>query len=320
MSMLGAALVALSTFTPVAFAQPYPSKPLRLILPDGTGGPADLRARQIGARMSDTLGQPVVIDNRPGGNMIIGAEAAAKSAADGYTLFLGNVVTHSLNPWLFRNLPYRPNQDFEPITLVSAGPLIIVVNPQVPAKTLAELVELAKLRPKQLDYATLGRGTVTHLVMERLGVLAGVQFVPVPYKATGAFIQDVVAGHLPIALNYWSIVGPYVKSGRLRALAVASPRRLTVVPELPTTAEAGFPGVEGPAWQGIFVPAGTPKPIVVRLHAAVAEALNSPEIRNHIIETGGEVGGNTPEQFAAMIRSDQAHWKTMIADAKIPPE
>jgi tripartite-type tricarboxylate transporter receptor subunit TctC len=130
----------------------------------------------------------------------------------------------------------------------------------------------------------------------------------------------VVAGHLPIALNYWSIVGPYVKNGRLRALAVASPRRLAVVPELPTTAEAGFPGVEGHAWQGIFVPAGTPKPIVARLHAALAEALNSPEIKNQIIETGAEVGGNSPEQFAAMIRTDQAHWKTMIADAKIPPE
>jgi tripartite-type tricarboxylate transporter receptor subunit TctC len=301
-------------------AQPFPSKPLRFILADGAGGPTDLRARQIGARLSEYLGQPVVIDNRPGGNMMIAAEAAAKAPADGYTLFMGNVVTHSLNPWLFRTLPYRPNQDFAPITMVSAGPLILVVNPQVPAHSMAELVAYARAQPGNVHYATLGRGTPTHLAMERLNVQSGVQLVPVVYKSTGTFVQDLIGGHVPVALNFWSIIGPHVKSGKLRALAVLAPRRLEAARDIPTTAEAGFPGIEAHAWQGVFVPAATPKQIIARLHEQIVRALNSPEIRNHIIETGAELGGNTPEEFEAMIRADQAMWKTAIAEAKISAE
>lgn len=303
-----------------AFSQSYPGKPVRLIVPDGPGGPSDLRSRQLAAKLSETLGQPVIVDNRPGGSMIIGAEAAAKAPPDGYTLLMGNIVTHSLNPLLFKSLPYRPAQDFIPVTMVSAGPLVLVVNPQVQAKSLGELIASAKARPEQIQYGILGRGSPGHLLVERLTAASGARFVAVPYKSTGTFIQDLLGGHLPMALNYWSIVGPHVKSGKLRALAVASSRRLEVAPEIPTFAEAGVAGIEGYGWQGIFVPAGTPRPIVVKLQSEIARALNAPEIRSAIIETGAEPGGNSPEQFAAMIVADQERWKKAAAEAGIAPE
>jgi tripartite-type tricarboxylate transporter receptor subunit TctC len=303
-----------------AFAQAYPSKPVRLIVADGPGGPSDLRARQLGVKLGEGLGQAVVIDNRPGGSMIIAAEAAARAPADGYTLFLGNLITHSINPLLFKTLPYRADRDFIPVTLVSAGVLVVVVNPKVQASTLRELIALAKARPDQIQYGALGRGTPQHLVMEQVKVVTGAQFVFVPYKSTGTVIQDVVGGHLPMGLNFWSIVGPLVKSGKLRALAVASPRRLEVAPEIPTFAEAGVPGVEGSGWQGIFVPAGTPAAVIAKLHAEIARALKLPEIRNSIVETGAEVGGNSPEEFASMIRADQERWKKAAMAAGITPE
>jgi tripartite-type tricarboxylate transporter receptor subunit TctC len=303
-----------------AFAQTYPSKPVRLIVADGPGGPSDLRARQLGVKLGEGLGQAVVIDNRPGGSMIIAAEAAARAPADGYTLFLGNLITHSINPLLFKTLPYRADRDFIPVTLVSAGVLVVVVNPKVQASTLRELIALAKARPDQIQYGALGRGTPQHLVMEQVKVVTGAQFVFVPYKSTGTVIQDVVGGHLPMGLNFWSIVGPLVKSGKLRALAVASPRRLEVAPEIPTFAEAGVPGVEGSGWQGIFVPAGTPAAVIAKLHAEIARALKLPEIRNSIVETGAEVGGNSPEEFASMIRADQERWKKAAMAAGITPE
>src|SRR5437773_975333 len=303
-----------------AIGQSYPSKPLRFIIADGAGGPADLRARQIGAKLAEFLGQPVVIDNRPGGSMIIAAEAAAKAAPDGYTLFLGNGVTHSLNPLTFKSLPYRPDQDFVPVTLISAGPLILVVHAQVPARTLGELVEIGKSRPDQLQYAMTGRGSPGHLVMEQLKAVTGAQFLAVPYKSTGTMIQDLVGGHMPMTLNYWSIVGPHVRSGKMRALAVAASRRLDAAREIPTFAEAGVPGVEGGGWQGIFVPAGTPKPIVERIYRETVRVLNIPEIRSQLIDTGAEIGGNTPEQFAAMIRADQERSKKAAALAGLSPE
>jgi len=261
-----------------------------------------------------------VIDNRPGGSMIIAAEAAAKSAPDGYTLFLGNGVTHSLNPLLFKSLPYRPDRDFVPVTLITAGPLILVVHPQVPARTLAELVAHGKSKPDPLPYAMLGRGSPGHLVMEQLKAVTGVPFLAVPYKSTGSMITDVVGGHMPMTLNYWSVVGTHVRSGKMRALGVAASRRLDAAPEILTFAEAGVPGVEGGGWQGIFVPAGTPKAIIERLYSETVRVLNVPEIRSQLIETGAEIGGNSPEQFAAMIRADQERSKKAAALAGLAPE
>lgn len=315
-----AVFVSLVFFSCGVFAQTYPAKPLRLIVSDGTGSVADMRARQLGVKLTEFLGQAVVIDNRPGGNMIIGAEAAARAPADGHTLFLGNCVTHVNNPMLFRNLPYRPEEDFVPVTALSAGPLIFAVNAQLPAGNLAELVALGKTRPGQIAYGAVGRGGAAHLLMEQVKSVTGADFNLVPYKSLGTALQDVVAGHLPVFPYYWSSLLPHVKSGKVKALAVAATRRLAAAPDIPTTAEAGFPGIEGGCWQGIFVPTGTPKPVIARLREEIARVLNLPEIRNQLIETGAEVGGNTPEEFAAFIRADRVRSKKIYEVAGITPE
>jgi len=307
-------LLAIST---VSIGQTYPAKALRFIVPDGPGSVSDLRARQLGAKLSEAFPQGVVIDNRPGGSFIVGAQEAAKAAPDGYTIFLGSIVTHSLNPLLFKSLPYRPNEDFAPVTMLSAGVLVLVVNPSVPATDLKGLLDLAKSKPNTLGYGSVGLGGPTHLVMEQIKHVTGAQFLMVPYKSSGTYIQDLMGGHMPVALNYWSVLGPHVKSGKMRALAVAAPRRLEVAPDIPTFGELGVNGIEGYGWQGIFVPAGTPRALINRLQSEIARAIHSPEIRNNLIETGAEVGGNSPEEFAAMIRADQDKWRRLAAQANI---
>jgi tripartite-type tricarboxylate transporter receptor subunit TctC len=304
----------------VVHAQSYPSKPIRFIVPDAPGGSQDLRARQIAPKLSEALGQPVVIDNRPGGNAIIGAEAAAKAPADGYTIFLGNIATQSLNPLAFKTLPYRPDEDFVPVTAITSGFLVVAIGSHVGATTMSELIGLAKKEPGSIRYGGQGYGGPQHLLMEQISSASGAAFTFVPYKATGTAIQDVLGGHIAIALNYWSVVGPHVKAGKLRALAVAAGQRLAVAPEVPTLAEAGFPGIEGGAWQGVFVPVGTSPAIVARLHRELARIMALPEIRNPIIETGAEPGGNTPEDFAAFVRADREKWKKVAEKANLVPE
>ena len=315
-----AAFVCLALIAFHACAQGYPAKPLRLIVADAPGGSSDLRARQVAPKLGEALGQAVVIDNRPGGSMIIAAEMAARAAPDGYTLFLGNVVTHSLNPLVFKSLPYRADRDFVPVTLITSAPLLLAVNPQVAAATLPELVALAKARPNQFQYGGIGRGSPQYLLMEQLNAATGAQFMFVPYKSVGTSVQDVLGGHMPIGLQFWSVIGAMVKSGKLRAIAVAAPRRLEVAPDIPTFAEAGVPDVVGYGWQGIFVPAGTPAPIVQRLHAELAGVFKLQEIRNPIIETGAEPGGNTPAEFASFIRADQERSKKAADLAGLVPE
>jgi tripartite-type tricarboxylate transporter receptor subunit TctC len=315
---LHAALVTIAAFAcSMAVAQGFPNRPLKLIVPDGPGTAPDIRARQLGAKLQEVLGQPVIVDNRPGASMVIGAEAAAKATPDGYTLFLGNVVTHSVNPWLVKTLPYRPDEDFIPVTMLSAGPLVLVANPSLEARTLAELIALAKAKPNQLNYGVPGQGSTAHILMEQIKARTGAQFEAVIYKSTAQYLQDLVGGHLHFSLNFWSVVGTNVRAGKLRALAVASNRRLDVAPEIPTFAEAGLPGIEAFAWQGIFLPAGTPRELVARLQSVIVRVVNMPEIRNPIIETGGEVGGNTPEEFAAFVRADRERWKKAVADANL---
>ena len=316
----GAALVGLAMIAYQAWAQTYPAKPLRLIVADAPGGASDIRARQLAPKLGEALGQPVVIDNRPGASMLIAAEMAARAPADGYTLFLGNVVTHSLNPLLFKSLPYRPAEDFVPVTLVTIGSLVLVVNPQVKAETLPELIALAKARPNQIQYGGIGRGSPQHLVMEQVKAATGAQFLFVPYKSVGTSVQDVVGGHVPVGLQFWSVIGPLVTSGKLRAVAVAAARRLEAAPDIPTFAEAGVPDIVGYGWQGIFVPTGTPTPVVATLHTHLARVFRLQEIRNPIIETGGEPGGNTPAEFANFIRADQERWKKAAAFAGLVPE
>ena len=314
---IAVAAFALATALP-AGAQQYPARPIKLIVPDGPGSAPDTRARQIGAKLAEGLGQPVIVENRPGGSMIIGAEAAARSPADGHTLFMGNVITHSLNPHLFKSLPYRPDEDFVPVTMISAGPFIMFVNPELPVKSMAELIALARTRT--LDYGVVAQGSPAHIVMEQIKALTGARLEPVIYKATGQYVQDLIAGHIKVAMTFWSVAGAHVEAGRLRALAVASGKRLEVALDIPTFAEAGLPGFEVQGWQGIFVPAGTPAAIVRRLNAEIARVLKLPEVRAPLVDTGAEVGGNSAEEFASFVRADRARWKKAVSDSGIQPQ
>lgn len=312
-----ASLFASLALVLAAQAQPFPTKPLKLIVPDGAGSMSDVRARQVATRLGEALGQPVVIENRPGASMAIAAESAARAPPDGYTLFLGNVVTHSLNPLLLRTLSYRPEEDFTPVTMLSSGPLVLVVNAQLPANSIEELISLAKSRPGKLTYGVVGQGSIGHIVMEQVKALRDAHFELVPYKSSAQYLQDLIGGHLHVALNFWPVLGSHVKSGKLRALAVAAPLRLEAAPDVPTFAEAGLSGIEGSAWQGIMVPAGTPATIVKRLHVEIAAVLAQAEVRRSIVDNGSEVGGSTPDEFAAFIRGDRARWKKAVADARI---
>ena len=303
-----------------ACAQPYPSKPVRLIVSAGTGSTPDLRARQMSAKLAEVLAQAVVVDNRPGGNGFIAVEATKAAPSDGYTLLLGAQSIFSVNPWLFKSLPYRPDEDFAPVTLVTAGPAILVINPNVPAATLEEFLAYAKARPGKLDYATSGRGAIGLLLMEQLKLKRGVEIIPVAYKATGAELTDLMAGHIAVGFNFWSVLKPHVRSGKLRALAVANARRLVAAPEIPTFAELGHPELEGVSWTGLFVAAGTPRPVIARLHSEFARILVAPDMRDSIIDSGAEPGGNTPEEFAAFLRADRAKMGRFIRDARILPE
>jgi tripartite-type tricarboxylate transporter receptor subunit TctC len=300
--------------------QAYPNKPLRIVLAVGSGNPGDVRARQIAAKFTEVFGQNLIVDNRPGGNGFIAAEAAARAPADGYTLLLGNSQTHVYNPWLFRKLPYRDVEDFAPVTLISGGPMMLAVNPKLPARTLGELIALARVKPGEINYGIGGaRGTAT-VVMEQFKRATGVNLVGVPYKAVGADLTDAIAGQIAITLNFWAILEPVVKSGRLRVLAVAAPTRLPATPDLPTFAEAGAPGVELISWNGLFVPAGTPRVIIDRLQKGFAQILQAPAFRDELIRSGSIVGGNSPEGFASFWRADRARTGKSLADAGITPE
>jgi tripartite-type tricarboxylate transporter receptor subunit TctC len=251
--------------------------------------------------------------------MAIAAESAALAPPDGYTIFLGNVVTHSLNPFLFKKLSYNPDT-LVPVSMVSAGPLILVVHPDVPAKTIDELLAIGKSQPGKLSYAAIGNGSPGHLLMEQVKAARGADFLLVPYKSTAQYIQDQIAGHVNLSWNYWIVLGPHVKAGRLRALAVAAPKRLSSAPDIPTLEELGIRNIEGSSWQGVMVPAGTPRPIINRLHAEVVRVLNLPDIKASIVDTGSEVGGNTPEEFGAFIKADRERWRKAVADAKVEPQ
>jgi tripartite-type tricarboxylate transporter receptor subunit TctC len=314
------AAAALAALACIASAQNFPAKPVRLIVSAGPGSTPDLRARQLAAKLPDLLGQPIVVDNRPGGNGFLAAEAVARAPADGHTLLLGAQSIFAVNPWLFKSLPYRPDEDFSPVTLITAGPAILVVNPQVPAKDVAEFLALAKAQPERLTYSTSGRGAIGLLLMAQLRAQSGAQLLPVAYKATGAEIPDLMAGQISASFNFWSVLKPHVRAGKLRALAVADARRLAAAPEIPTFAELGYPNMDGISWTGIFVPAATPRPIVARLHADIARVVRLPEIRDSILESGAEPGGNTPEEFAAFVRADRARMGRMMRDAKIEPD
>ena len=296
---------------PGATAQSYPVKSIRVIsgFPPGSG--ADITARVIGARLGDALGQQVVVDNRPGAGSNIAAEIAVKSPADGYTLFIGTVA-NTINATLYSKLPFDFARDFAPVALTTAAPNVLVVHPSVPAKSVKELIALARSRPGQLNFASAGTGTAPHLSGELFNAMAGVRMVHIPYKGSPPAVTDLLAGEVALMFSPSSTVLPHVKIGRLRALAVTTATRLPSLPELPTVAESGLKGYETLTWFGFVAPARTPPAVVTRLNAEIVKVLALPDVRNLFAAQGIETLGGTPNHFASYIRDEIAKWAKVI--------
>ncbi len=293
----------------------YPTRPLRLIVPLPPGGGADLVARMVAERLSKTVGQQVLVDNRAGGGTVIGADLAAKSAPDGYTLLLGTATTHAINSSLVKKLPYDPIRDFAPISLVAVLPQIVVAHPSLPANTLPELIALARQRPGEILFASTGNGSANHLGAEMLKSVAKINMVHVPYKGAGPSVTDLLAGQTQFMFTTIPPALPHVKSNRLKALAVAHSKRSALLPQLPTTAEGGAPGVEASSWNGILARAGTAQTIITRLHTELSAIMTQPELRDRLAAAGVEPMSNTPDEFAKYIASETARYAKIIASS-----
>jgi tripartite-type tricarboxylate transporter receptor subunit TctC len=307
------ALAALLTALAPAHAQTtYPSRPVRWIVPFTPGGSADVFARPIAQKMSDSMGQQVVVDNRPGSGGVIGTEVAAKAPADGYTLMMGLTANIAVNPALYPKLPYDPLRDFAPVTLVASQPYALVVPPSLPARNAKELVALARAKPGELAYASLGSGSMGHLSGELFASMAGIKLLHVPYKTLGQAIPDLVSGQVQLLFLGVASAQSHVKSGKLRAIAVSGLKRSPAMPDVPTVSESAVKGFDVTGWYGAFVPAGTPQEIMGRLHKEIAHALSLPDIRERFSRAGAEVGGNSPREFDAFVRSEIAKWAKVV--------
>ncbi len=321
MTQLRIPAVLFLLFSSTAFSQsPWPDKPVRWIVPYAAGGFADIRARRIGIDLAKRLGQPVVIENRTGAGGVIGTDAVAKAAPDGYTIGMGNLAALAVNVSLMKKLPYDPLKDLQPVVLIERSALILTAGPALQAKTLQELIAYAKANPGKLGFGSSGVGGAHHLSGEMLKLRTGIDIVHVPYKGGAPAAADVMAGHLPMMFEMGYAAVPSVKGGKIRALAVTSTRRLPLLPDVPTMAEAGLPGFESANWQGLVVPAATPRAIVERLNREFNAILALPEQREAILSTASEVGGGTPEEFRDLIRSETAKWAEVVKAAKIQPE
>ena len=298
-----------------ALAQSYPSRPVRLVVPFPAGGTTDILARAMAEKLSGALGQQFVVDNRPGAGGNIGSDIVAKSQADGYTLLMGTVGTHAINPSLYPKMPYDHVKDFVPVVLVAGVPNVLVVNPTVPAKTVAELIALAKEKLGTINFASSGNGTSIHLSGELFKLLAGVQIAHVPYKGSAPALTDLIGGQVQIMFDNLPSALPHIKGGKLRALAVTSSKRAPALPDLPTIAESGVAGFEASSWFGILAPAATPRDIVQRINAEANKALHAPDMREKLLAQGAEAVGNSPEFFADTIRTETVKWAKVVKDS-----
>jgi tripartite-type tricarboxylate transporter receptor subunit TctC len=303
-----------------SLAQTYPSKPIRLIVPFPPGGGNDIMARTVGQKLTESTSQQVVIDNRGGAGGNIGAETAAHALPDGYTLFLGGVGSHGTNPGLQAKLPYDPVRDFAPITLIAAAPLIVVVHPSLPVKSIAELIQYAKARPGQLNFASSGTGSIAHLAPEMLIAMAKIQMTHVPYKGTGPALVDLLGGQVQLMMNSAVSMLPQIRGGKLRAIAATGARRLAALPDLPTVAESGVPGYNVASWYGMLAPAQTARAIIDKLNREVVAIMRLPELRERLAADGAEAVGNSPDEFAAYIKRELARWAAVIKGAGLRPE
>ncbi len=299
-------------------AQDYPSKPLRMIVPFPPGGVTDIVARAVAAKLAIELGQAVVVENRAGASGVIGAEAGARSPADGYTLVMGNISTLAINPVTFAKLPYDPIASFDPISMVAIQPLIVAVHPSLPVKSLSELVQYAKSQPGKLNYGTAGSSI--HLAVEFFSTTAGIKMNHIPYKGSAPALTDLIGGQVQVLFDPFSSIYPFVASGKVKALAVTTDKRSATAPTLPTVAESGYANFDVSSWQGIVVPAGTPKAVIQRLNQDLVKVLSTPEMKERFAQYSAVTAASTPEQFSSYIKEENARWQKVAIDAGVKPE
>ncbi len=300
-------------------ASGYPNRPIKIVVTFPPGGPTDMVARAVGQKLAETWGQPVVIDNRPGAGGNLGTALVAKAPPDGYTLVLSNLGPFTVSPFVYAKLPYSPVADFTPITLAATSWFFLVVNPSVAANSVKELIAIAKAKPGQLTYSSSGNATPAHLGGVLFQNVAGVSMTHVPYKGAGLSVLAVIGGEVQLAIESPPPIVPQVKAGKLRALGAARPNRSPLLPDVPTMSEAGLPGFEVGSWYGFHAPAGTPKPIIDKLHAEMVKAMNTSELRERFASVGAELVASTPAQFGAFVEHELKKWEKTIraADVKV---
>lgn len=297
-------------------AEPYPQKPVRLIVPFPPGGPVDTTARAIAQRLSETWGQQMLVDNRAGAGGIVGAEIAARAPSDGYTIFMCS-IHHSVLPSMKPNLSYNIERDFVPVSFGAMFPIILVANPSVPARSIQELIAYAKANPGKLAYGSAGNGGGTHLAGELFASMAGVEMLHIPYKGSAPAMADVVGGQVQLMFADAPTALPQIKANRVRALGVGSPKRSALAPELPTIDESGLAGYDAYSWAAVVAPAGTPKPIITKLNADIVRALSDPEIKQRLLVAGAEAMPTTPEQFGTMLKTEMTKWSQIVKTRNI---
>jgi tripartite-type tricarboxylate transporter receptor subunit TctC len=312
LSLVSVLFVLTASSEAQAQPQSYPSKPIRFVVPYPAGGPLDTVARLLAQKAGESVKQPVIVDNKPGAGGNIGADAVAKSAADGYTILMGAVATHAINPTLYPSIPYDAQKDFIAVTQVASTPNVLVVNPTIPANNVREFIAYAKAHPGKLNFGSGSTGSAGHLAGELFKAMAGVDMTHVPYKGAAPAMNDLVGGQIQLMFDNLASSLGQVKAGRIKALAVTTAKRTALAPDLPTIAESGLPGFDISTWFGIFVPAGTPRDIVERLHAEFARALAMPDVREKMLALGAEPVGSRPGEFAAYIRAEADKYARVI--------
>ena len=295
-------------------ADPYPSKLITIVVPQTPGGANDIIARALAQKLASTIGGSVIVENKPGAGGNVGTAYVARQPKDGYTLLLNAQSVQTINPFLYRNIPFDPVKDFEPIMVVGVAPYLLAVNPALPAKNLRELVALAKAQPGKINYASSGNGTVNHLLGEMLKVAAGIDIVHIPYRGIAPAATDVVAGQVPMTFGSFPGLMPFVRTGQLRALGVCTEKRTQLAPDLPTLAET-IPGLYANAWYGLFAPAGTPREIITRLHSEISRSLESADMKERLVGLGVESAPGTPDQLAGLMRDDLIRWEKIVKES-----
>jgi len=318
--VLKACALAALALAAAAHAQVYPAKPLRMIVAYPPGGGTDIVARMLAQKLGESLGQSVVVENRGGASGNIGTELAARAAPDGYTILMGNVAPNAINVSLFKDLPFDPVADFAPVSLVASTPNILVVHPSTPARTVKEVIALAKAKPGTLNFASAGAGSSSHLAGELFRILARADIVHVPYRGAGPAMVDVLSGQVQLYFATMPAAMPHVKAGKLAAVAVTSARRSQALPDLPTIAESGVPGYEASTWYGVLAPARTPSAVVARLHGDIVKILADAALHARLADQGFDPVGSSPEEFGAYIKTEILKWGKVIRDAGIRPE